>query len=365
MTIEKTLDYIFWGNTIKQYLWFAGILLIGLIFLRIFSRIFSNLLFKLFQKFSSEVKAEKFVELLLKPVELLLLINIIYISFNQLTHPFEEIFIKRKTFEISYQDVLDKLYVFFMIVSIQWMVLRLIDFIALVYTYKASLTESKSDDQLVPFLRELAKIISIVIGIFVMLGMVFKINVLTLIAGLGIGGIAIALAAKDSLENLFGSFTIFLDKPFVVGDLISVDGVEGTIEKVGFRSTQIRSLNQSVVTIPNKKMIDDVLENLTRRNTRRVRFTIGINYETSTQDLQQIVKELNELISKHPHTNEEGLVAFDEFGTYSQNILILYYVHMMEFQDYIKVKEEINYKISEIVHKYGVQFAYPTQKIIK
>jgi MscS family membrane protein len=365
MTFEKILEQTLWQNTIKQYMWFAAILLFGLIFLRIFSRFFSNLFFKFFQKFSSEVKAEKFIELLLKPVELALLVNIIYISLNQLSHPFDELFIKRKTFEISYQDVLDKLYLFFFIISIQWMVLRLIDFIALVYAYKASLTESKSDDQLVPFLRELAKIIAIVIGIFVMLGMVFKINVLTLIAGLGIGGIAIALAAKDSLENLFGSFTIFLDKPFVVGDLINVDGVEGTIEKVGFRSTQIRSLNQSVVTIPNKKMIDDVLENLTRRNVRRVRFTIGINYETNASVLKNIVKEIHEYILGHSQTNEDVIVAFDEFGTYAQNILILYYVHMIEFNEHLQVKEEINYKIAEIIEKHGAHFAYPTQKIIQ
>lgn len=358
------LNKIYFGNTVQQYLWFVGILMFGFIFLRFISKILSRLLFKLFKKFASEVKGEKFVELLLKPIELLLTVSIIYIAINHLSYPLKEVVFSRKNSAIEFIDVIDKLFLFFVIISFNWIVLRIIDFVALVLAYKASLTESKSDDQLVPFVRELFKILTIIVGAFVLLGMVFEINVLTLITGLGIGGIAIALAAKDSLENLFGSFTIFLDKPFVVGDLVKVDGIEGTIEKVGFRSTQIRSMDKSIITVPNKKMIDNALENLTLRNFRRVKFTLSLTYETTPQQIKLITDDINNLINNHPNIKEESIAIFEEFGDYSLNLMVLYFIEMMDYYPYLKIKEDLNYQITKIVHKHGSSFAYPTRTII-
>lgn len=363
-SIEKLFQQEVFGNTVEQYTWFVGILFFGFIFLRVFSRFFSRLLFKLFKKFSAEVKIDKFVELLVRPIELLLIATIIFWALNQLSYPLQEILFKRKKSEITYFDVIDKLYLFFVIVSVNWIVLRIIDFVALVFAYKASLTDTKSDDQLVLFIRELSKILVIIIGSFVMLGMVFEINVLTLITGLGIGGIAVALAAKDSLENLFGSFTIFIDKPFVVGDLVKVEGIEGTVEKVGFRSTQIRSTDRSIITLPNKKMIDGALENLTLRNFRRVKFTVGLTYATTPENMKKIVAEINQIINNHPHMNEEGVAVFEEFGDYSLRLMVLYFIEMMDYYEYLKIKEEMNYAITEIVNKYDSSFAYPTRTII-
>ena len=336
-SLEKLFQQEVFGNSVEQYAWFIGILFFGFIFLRVFSRFFSRLLFKLFKKFSAEVKIDKFVELLVRPIELLLIATIIFWALNQLSYPLHEILFKRKKSEITYFDVIDKLYLFFVIVSINWIILRIIDFVALVFAYKASLTDTKSDDQLVLFIRELSKILVIIVGSFVMLGMVFEINVLTLITGLGIGGIAVALAAKDSLENLFGSFTIFIDKPFVVGDLVKVEGIEGTVEKVGFRSTQIRSTDRSIITLPNKKMIDGALENLTLRNFRRVKFTVGLTYATTPENMKKIVADINELINNHPNMNEEGVAVFEEFGDYSLRLMVLYFIEMMDYYEYLKI----------------------------
>ena len=364
LSAEKILQQVFFGNTIEQYLWFVGILFFGFIFLRVFSKFLSRLLFKFFKRFSAEVKIDKFVELLVRPIELLLIATIIFWALNQLSYPLQEVVMKRKKLEITYFDIIDKLFLFFAIISINWIVLRIIDFVALVFSYKASLTDTKSDDQLVLFIRELAKILIIIIGIFVMLGMVFEINVLTLITGLGIGGIAVALAAKDSLENLFGSFTIFIDKPFIVGDLVKVEGIEGTVEKVGFRSTQIRSIDRSIITLPNKKMIDGALENLTLRNFRRVKFTVGLTYDTPADSIKKIVSEINELINNHPHMNEEGVAVLEEFGDYSLRLMVLYFIEMMDYYEYLKIKEEMNYAITNIIAKHGSSFAYPTRTII-
>lgn len=368
---SKFLEQIFWGNTIQAYCWFVGIILIGLLLKKFVSRVISQFLFKLFKKFADEVQMETFISLLLKPFEFFISIASIYLAVKQLKHPFEvgvfnytRIVEKVKIKEIfTLSDLFDKIFLFLIILSVFWIFLRIIDFIAHVFTYKALKTENRADDQLVPFLRELFKFFIYFIGFFVLLGYVFEVNALSLITGLGIGGIAIALAAKESLENLIGSFTIFIDKPFTVGDLVKVDGVEGTIEKVGFRSTVLRSTDKTTIIIPNRAMIDGVLENLTRRNYRRVKFNIGLTYETSTEVMKQIIEDLTQFLNDNLGTTDPH-VTFDSFGDSSLNIQVLYLIEDTEFSSYLKVKEEINFKIIEIVQQYGSDFAYPTQRTV-
>lgn len=361
----------FWGNTILAYCLFVGIILLGLLFKRIVSRFFSRLLFNLFKKFADEVKIETFVALLLKPFEFFISLASLYLAIKQLQHPFEVgIFSYTKQIDkikvkevFTLGELADKIFLFLLILSFFWIILRIIDFVAHVLMYKAFKSENKADDQLVPFLKELFKFIVYFIGFFVLLGYVFEVNALSLITGLGIGGIAIALAAKESLENLIGSFTIFIDKPFTVGDLVKVDGVEGTIEKVGFRSTVLRSIDKTTIIIPNRAMIDGVLENLTRRNYRRVKFNIGITYETSPEMIAKIIEDLNNYLANNAETSD-NVVTFDSFGDSSLNIQILYLVQNTDFNAYLKVKEDVNFKVIEIVKKYGSDFAYPTQRTI-
>ena len=311
------------------------------------------------------VNGETFVALLLKPIESFITFCTIYLAINNLSHPLNlVIWARSKTkMVVTIGDCLDKIFLFFIILSVFWIISRIIDFIAFVLKHKATLTNNKADDQLVPFLKELAKTLICFMGFFVLLGFVFEINVLTLITGLGIGGIAIALAAKESLENLIGSFTIFLDKPFTVGDVVKVDGIEGTIEKVGFRSTWLISPDKTTIVIPNRAMIDGVLENVTLRNYRRVNFFIGITYETAPADIRLILDAIADFLNLHPDT-KDGYATFDNFGDSALNIQVVYLVIDMEHSRYIKVKEEINFKLIEIVKQYRSDFAYPTQRSI-
>ncbi len=364
-------EQIFWGNTVSAYCWFIGIILIGLLLKRFVSKVISKLLFRLFKRFSDDVSIDTFIALLLKPFEFFITIASLYLAINRLTHPFEvtaftynKLVGKVKMKEIfTLGELSDKIFLFLIILSFFWIILRIIDFMGHVFMYKAIKSENKADDQLVPFLTELFKFFIYFIGFFVSLGYVFEVNALSLITGLGIGGIAIALAAKESLENLIGSFTIFIDKPFTVGDLVKVDGVEGTIEKVGFRSTVLRSTDKTTIIIPNRAMIDGVLENLTRRNYRRVKFNIGITYETSSSLMNSIISDLNDFLEQNEHTTDSS-VTFDSFGDSALNLQILYLVENIEFNNFLKVKEEVNFKIIEIVHQYGSDFAYPTQRTI-
>ncbi|MBD3749001.1 MAG: mechanosensitive ion channel family protein [Sphingobacteriales bacterium] len=361
------LNQVFFGNSLKSYILFFGIIILSMIFKKLISKILSRLLFTFFQRFSNEIKVDKFLELLVKPIEFLISIILIYIAINQLSYPLDMVIFKRtveKTlYTITIIEVIDKIFLTLMIFSGFRILLRMIDFLSHVFAYKASLTDSKTDDQLVPFLRELTKILTIITAVFVIMGVVFNMNVATIIAGLGIGGLAIALAAQDTLQNLLGSFTIFADKPFVVGDLVHVAGYDAVVEKVGFRSTVVRTLDKTLVIIPNKKMIEGPLENLTLRNLRRVKFNVGVLYGTPAETIQKIVKEIKLYLDEHKETSMDGLVTFDSFGDSSLNIIVLYFIEIIDYALYMSIKEEINYKVMEIVLRNGADFAFPSKTI--
>lgn len=361
----------FLGNSIQNYCIFAAILLFGLLFKRLFSRFLSRLMFRFFMRIQTGADPKVFVDLLIRPVEVLILFLVLYLAINQLDYPLQEVIFRRTSLlnsipsvtEVTLIEVIDNLFLFLFIVSAFWIFLRIIDFIAYVFEYKAALAESKTDSQMVPFMKELSKIMAIVVAVFVILGAVFNLNVATIIAGLGIGGIAVALAAQDTLQNLLGSFTIFADKPFVVGDLIRIDQYEGTVEKVGFRSTLIRTLDKTLVIIPNKKMVDSPLENLSLRNLRRMKFIIGLKYATPSETMKKISLEIEKFVNEHPLTSNDTLVSFDSFGDSSLNIQVLYFIEIVDYNEYMHIREDINYRIMQIVSENGADFAFPSQTV--
>jgi MscS family membrane protein len=184
-----------------------------------------------------------------------------------------------------------------------------------------------------------------------------------MVAGLGIGGLAIALAAQDTLENVIASFIIFMDKPFKQGDYISVSGAKGVVERIGFRSTRIRTLEKSYLTIPNKMLISDVLDNLSLRTFRRSKFYIGLVYSTTQDQIKSIVSEIQKYLDDHEMTNEDGLVRFEEFGDSSLNIMVLLYVDTQQYAEFLEVLEDVNFQIMEIVKRNGSDFAFPSTTV--
>jgi len=229
---------------------------------------------------------------------------------------------------------------------------------------KAEKTKSKLDDQLIPFIISIIKILIIVFGLFTIAGNIFNINITALAAGLGVGGIAIAMAAKESLENLFGSFVIFLDRPFVVGDIVTVGNTTGVIENVGFRSTRIRTFDKSLVTVPNKKMVDAEVDNLGMRTSRRAKFNVGLTYNTNKTQIKKIIKDIKIIIDKHPNTERDlGRVKFTNFGSSSLDIMIVFYVNDTDWDKYLDTSEEINFKIMDVVKKHKSDFAFPSTTV--
>ncbi|HEY0030690.1 MAG TPA: mechanosensitive ion channel family protein [Bacteroidia bacterium] len=305
---------------------------------------------------------DKLLVLLKKPLGIFIMLISVYLAFDRLSFPSEWDFVAIQHFGV--RMILYRSFQIAIIITITWVCLRVIDFFGLILMYRASLTESKTDDQLVPFIKESIKVIFTILAVFFIMSAVFKLNIASLIAGLGIGGLAIALAAKESLENLLGSFTIFLDKPFIIGDTIKVGAIEGTVEKIGFRSTRIRTAEKSYLTVPNKKLVDTELDNLSLRIQRRARFDIGLTYETKPEQLKKIIAEMQDHIQKHPHVlaNETRIRLF-EFDKSALNVMVLYFVDTLEYDVYLDVRQEINYAILHIVQENGAEFAYPTTSI--
>ncbi len=348
------LQDIFLGNRILDYLLFISATFLGLLFKRLISKYLSRIIFSFLGKKGDIVGREKFDDLVIRPLGFLVMLSIIYLGGNFLTIPEgweEQMLFVKKSFSLIY------------VISIFWVLLRVIDYVGLILFKKAEATENKMDDQLIPFIIDLAKILSVIFAIFIILGNVFNLNITALITGLGIGGIAIAMASKESIENLLGSFTIFFDRPFTVGDIVTVGDVTGTVEKVGFRSTRIKTFDKSIVSVPNKKMIEAELDNLGLRPVRRVRFYLGLTYDTSVEQIKKIVAEIQEMIDSHEKTDQEGRVRFQEFGASSLDILIVYYVASPNWDDLIDVKEDVNYKIMEIVKKNNSDFAFPSTTV--
>ena len=358
---QSILATEFFGNSLQEYSFFLATIVVGLIFKKLISKYLSHLLYKLVGKKASSVGIDKFDELLTKPIGLFIMLCIIYIGSSHLEFPsFLEI---GKESKFGIHNITIKIFSLVYIYAIFNIFLKVIDYIGLILKKRAELTENKMDDQLIPFATEIGKVIIIIFALFIILGNVFGINITALATGLGIGGIAIAMASKESLENLLGSFTIFFDRPFTVGDIVQVGNVTGKVAKVGFRSTRITTFDRSIVTVPNKKMIDAELDNLGLRPVRRVKFHIGLTYSTSTDQIKKIVEELQEMINIHPKTNDDGRVRFQEFGASSLDILVIYYVNSPKWEDLINAKQDINYKIMDIVKKHNSDFAFPSTSV--
>jgi len=345
------LDWLtrtFLGNTTEQFLWFFSVLLAGIAFRTFIAYLFSRFLFEVLKKHSKEIGSQKLVELLKNPFGFFVIVSTLYFAFSFLSFPVEWKIGPAHHFGI--RMFLQRIFQIFLIISFTWIVLRIIDFIGLILQQKALGTANRMDDQIVPFVKEGLKISITIISLFFILGAVFKLNITSLIAGLGIGGLAIALAAKESLENLLGSFTIFFDKPFVIGDFVEVDGVKGHVEKIGFRSTRIRTVEKSFLTVPNKKMVDSVLDNITLKTMQRIRMIFSISSVTPPQKIENLLSKISKFLEDQIEISKDYTVKFFEINNNGGfEILVVYFVNTPAYDISLDIKQIVNFKVLEIL----------------
>ena len=187
-------------------------------------------------------------------------------------------------------------------------------------------------------------------------------NVASILAGLGIGGLAVALAAKDTLSNIFGSVAIFIDRPFVVGERVVFGEFDGTVEAIGMRSTKIRTLDGTLVSVPNSLVANSAVNNVARRTTIKNLYTIGVTYDTSYDKLEKALEILREIFKNHPSTDNYW-VYFKEFGAHSLNILVIHWCKHTNYQEFLQATEEINLQIKRQFEQRAIEFAFPTQTL--
>lgn len=219
------------------------------------------------------------------------------------------------------------------------------------------------DAQLANLATKSLKVFVVIFGFLVVLQNM-GLNVLSLLAGLGLGGLALALAAQDTAANVFGSITIILDKPFQIGDYIKVTDTEGMVEEIGFRSTRIRTFYNSLVTIPNSVMAKEKIDNMGVRPSRRIRHIMGITYDTPTDKIETFMDQIKYLLGQHPHVQKDDIrVFFQNMGDFNLQILVQFYVVTEDLHFEYRLQEEILLNILNIAKQLQVEFAFPTQTI--
>ena len=240
---------------------------------------------------------------------------------------------------------------------------RLVNVLTDVMTKRALQTESRYDDLLVPLIRTSLKLLVLVVA-FVLLAETFDRNFTGILAGLGIGGLAFALAAKDTIGNLFGSLTVLLDRPFQVGDWVVVGSVEGTVEEVGFRSTRIRTFYNSKITLPNSQLTTAAVDNLGDRQYRRWSTRLGLAYNTPPEKIDAFCEGIKEIIRQHPHTRKDYFhVAFNEFGPAALEILLYVFFVTPDWSEELQERHRLAVDIVRLAKELGVEFAFPTQTL--
>jgi len=244
-----------------------------------------------------------------------------------------------------------------------WFGFRGTDLIAWVAAQKAKKSANKLDDLLVPLLQKTLKAVVIVFGV-VYLASSLKIQLAPLIAGLGIGGLGFAFAAKDTLENFFGSLTVILDKPFEIGDWVVIDGVQGTVESVGIRSTRIRTFYNSLVTIPNSILITTKCNNYSKREYRRWKQMVSIGYDTPPEKIAAFCEGIRELLRLHPYTRKDYYqVWLSEFSSSSLDVLVYVFWSAPDWPTELRERHRLMLDIIRLAGELGVGFAFPTRTI--
>lgn len=339
-------------NVVKNYFIVAVVILFVWFLKKFISRYIAGWLFRLVHQVWKDVDKQSFTNLVIRPLGKFLAILVAIVALYKLNFPLEW---NVDVYKYTVKEVVHCAGSIILIVSFTSLLIRIIDFIALILEKRANLTPDQSDNQLIVFFKDFFKVILVIVGIMLVLRYAFGLNVGGLLTGLSIVGAAIALALRESLENLIASFIIFFDKPFITGDLVKVLNVTGTVEKIGLRSTRIRTDQKTMVTVPNKQMVDSVLDNLSLRTHRRGDLRLELGLQTPADLLEQAVEKLREILNR-PEIESAHIHLSDITGN---AILILgdYYTLPLTVQEFNDIKQEINLKSLRLLEELKIELA--------
>ena len=247
--------------------------------------------------------------------------------------------------------------------SVFWGVYRVVDVVAVYYVRRTRNAVSMLDETITNFVRQMVKAVIFAFG-FVVIMQQLGYDLGGVLAGLGLGGLAVALAAQDALSNFIGYFAIIADSAYKVGDLITINETEGFVEEFSFRSTRLRKRDRSLVIIPNQTMASATMINWSRLQKRQLKLTLGVTYSTTTEQIEAVVDDIRSMLRDHERvTRDRILVEFVEFNSSSLDILIICLVNTILWEDLLAVKTDINLRLMKILQRHDVQVAFPTRTV--
>lgn len=337
------------GNPLWQYV--AALLYIILAFYA--SKLFDGLIHSRLRKFAARTKTDlddAILELLRGPVKIVVFVILVHLGLQVFDWPgWAETFVSNGL-------------KIFVAASITYVALKFVDLAIGLWQKRAEVADgSVLDVQLFPVIGKSLKVFVIIVAILVTsqnLGM----NVTGLLASLSIGGLAVGLAAQDTLSNLFGAVALFADKPFRVGDRIQLDAIDGTVEAIGLRSTRIRNLDGHLVTVPNRTMANANVINVSRRPNIKTVMNIGVTYDTSSGNVERAMRIIDSIYRPHPKTFDL-IVSFNKFESSSLNILVVHWWDSTDYGEYLQGFQELNLELKRRFDAEGISFAFPTQTL--
>ena len=346
--MKELLQQTYLDNSLETWVIALGIIIASIILGKIGYWFFSTVVRSLTKRTETKID-DIIVDMIEEPVVFSVVVAGVWFGLQQLTLPE----MATTVINVSFQ--------FILVLLVAWFASRLFDAICKEYLV-AIVEESESDldDQLLPIIRKTVKTIIWALAIIVALNNAGY-NVGALIAGLGIGGLALAMAAKDTISNIFGGVTVFTDQPFKINDRIKIDGFDGTVKEVGVRSTRLQTLEGRIVTIPNSKFAGSSVENITREPSRKIVLNLGLTYDTTPEKMQLAMDLLKQIGENCSGTEEKLVISFNGFGDFAMNIMFIYYIR--PGADIPSTQTEINMEILRQFNENGLEFAFPTQTI--
>lgn len=330
-----------------------GIFLLFLLFRKLFTKYVFAILLRLTRKTRINVLSNVLLAFE-KPVQWLFIIIGLYVSF------------KYYGINIGYNTnlpIIGKIMKVSFVILFTWGLFKLSSSSSTLFRKINEKTDIKIDEILIPLLSKTLQFIIVAISLTIIL-QEFGYNIEGFIAGLGLGGLAISLAAKDALANFLGGIVIISEKPFTIGDWVLTPSVEGTVEDITFRSTKIRTFADALVAVPNAQLANEPITNWSKMGKRQITFNLALTYETPKETIQNIVQRIEALLKDNPDIDQETIfVKFDKYSESSLDIFLYFFTKTTVWGEYLEIKEDINFKILDIVHDEGAEFARPSRRL--
>ena len=346
--MQELLTQTYYGNTLQSWLLSLTIILLSVILGRVIYWTFS----KFVRLFTAKTKTnldDIVVDMIEEPAVFVVVVMGVWFALKSLT------------LSETITTIISNSYQVIIALLVGWLLSRLFDALYKEYMIPlAEKTENDLDDQLMPIISKGVKLIIWLMAIIIGLNNAGY-DVAALIAGLGIGGLALAMAAKDTVSNIFGGFTIFADQPFKINDRIKIAGYDGVVTEIGVRSTRLKTLEGRIVTMPNSKFADAPVENISWEPSRKVKLTLGLTYDTTPDKMQLAMDLLSQISEANKQTEENVTIGFNAFGDFSMNIAFIYYI--CKGESIMDTQTAINMEILRKFNEAGLEFAFPTQTL--